>query len=63
MEITLRGPIKDSVGMSDHGMVMDFADLSQLVKSAVLEQLVHRELNAITGIYTTAEQLVHWVWE
>lgn len=62
LEVTLRGPIKDSLGESDHGMVMDFADLSQIVKNAVLEQLDHQDLNAVTGVYTTAENLVHWVW-
>jgi 6-pyruvoyltetrahydropterin/6-carboxytetrahydropterin synthase len=62
LEITLRGPIKDTPGKSDYGMVMDFADLSQVVKSAVLEQLDHHDLNAVTGVYTTAENLVHWIW-
>ena len=48
---------------SDHGMVMDFADLSQIVKSVILEQLDHQDLNAVTGVYTTAENLVHWIWD
>ncbi|MEO9028093.1 MAG: 6-carboxytetrahydropterin synthase QueD [Ktedonobacteraceae bacterium] len=61
LEVTLQGPIKDAVGESDHGMVMDFADLSQIVKGVVIEQLDHQDLNAVTGIYTTAENLVHWI--
>src|SRR5690349_7648862 len=62
IEVTLRGPVKDIPGESDHGMVMDFADLSSIVKNAVLEQLDHQDLNAVTGVYTTAENLVHWIW-
>jgi 6-pyruvoyltetrahydropterin/6-carboxytetrahydropterin synthase len=62
LEVTLRGPIKDAVGMSDHGMVMDFADLSRIVNGAVIEQLDHQDLNAATGLYTTAENLVYWIW-
>ncbi len=62
LEVTLRGPIKDALGTSDHGMVMDFSDLSQIVKQAIIEPLDHQDLNAVTGVYTTAENLVHWVW-
>jgi len=43
-------------------MVMDFADLSQLVKNLVIEQLDHQDLNAVTGLHTTAENLAHWIW-
>ncbi|MGH2479072.1 MAG: 6-carboxytetrahydropterin synthase QueD [Ktedonobacteraceae bacterium] len=63
LEVTLRGPIKRAEGTSDDGMVMDFDDLSQLVKQAVIERLDHQDLNAITGIRTTAENLAHWIWE
>ncbi|HEU5380360.1 MAG TPA: 6-carboxytetrahydropterin synthase QueD [Ktedonobacteraceae bacterium] len=62
LEVTLRGAIKDSVGASDNGMVMDFGDISQIVKGAVIEQLDHQDLNTVTGLYTTAENLVHWIW-
>ena len=62
LEVTLHGPIKDAPGTSDHGMVMDFADLSQIVKEAVIEPLDHQDLNTVTGVYTTAENLVHWIW-
>ena len=63
LEVALRGPIKVRPGQSDHGMVMDFGDLSQLVRSSVLECLDHQDLNAVTGVYTTAENLAHWIWE
>src|SRR5260370_625372 len=49
LEITLRGPIKDSPGASDHGMVTDFADLSLIVKSIVIERLDHQYLNPISA--------------
>ena len=63
LEITLRGPIKDAPGESDHGMVMDFADLSHIVKAAVVDRLDHYDLNEVTHIHTTAEHLAHWVWD
>ncbi len=62
LEVTLRGPIKDAPGASDHGMVMDFGDLKQIVNEAVITRLDHADLNEVTGITTTAEQLVHWIW-
>lgn len=63
LEVTLRGPIKQAEGASDDGMVMDFEDLSRLVKQAVIERLDHQDLNAIAGVRTTAENLAHWIWE
>lgn len=63
LEVTLRGPIKQAPGTSDDGMVMDFEELSQFVQQAVLERLDHQDLNAVTGIRTTAENLVYWIWE
>lgn len=62
LEVTLSGPIKDAPGESDHGMVMDFAELSQVVNTAVIERLDHQDLNAVTGLQTTAENLAHWIW-
>ena len=63
LEVSLRGPIKEAPGQSDHGMVMDFGDLAQIVRIAVLEQLDHSDLNEMTGLHTTAEHLAHWIWE
>lgn len=63
LEITLRGPLKQSPGASDDGMVMDFAELSDLVQRVVLDRLDHQDLNAVTGIRTTAENLAHWIWD
>lgn len=62
LEVTLRGPIKQAPGESDHGMVMDFADLSATVREAILNKLDHQDLNAVTSVQTTAENLAHWIW-
>src|SRR5260370_35845007 len=63
LEVALRAPLKQAPGASDDGMVMDFDDLSSLVRQAVLERLDHQDLNAVTGIRTTAENLAHWIWD
>jgi len=42
---------------------MDFGELSQIVRNSILEQLDHQDLNAVTGMHTTAENLAHWIWE
>ena len=63
LEVTLRGPLHETVGVSNYGMVMDFAEVTDIVKGAILERLDHQELNAVTGIHTTAENLVHWIWD
>ena len=63
LEVTISGPIKDAPGESDHGMVMDFGELSHTVNNSVLERLDHQDLNAVTGLHTTAENLAHWIWD
>jgi len=63
LEVTLSGPIKDAPGQPDHGMVMDFEDLSRIVRTSILEGLDHSMLNEVTGIHTTAENLTHWIWD
>lgn len=78
LEISLRGPIKQAPGESDDGMVMDFDDLKCLVQTTIIEDLSdavprgnagqmggldHNDLNALTGIRTTAENLAHWIWD
>jgi 6-pyruvoyltetrahydropterin/6-carboxytetrahydropterin synthase len=63
LEVTVRGSVRQAPGASDDGMVMDFDDLSQVVQQAVLERLDHQDLNAVTGVRTTAENLAYWIWE
>src|SRR4051812_21217916 len=62
LEVTVRGEVKNEPGDSDHGMVLDFGDISQIVKEAIISRLDHYDLNEVTGIYPTAEYLVHWIW-
>ncbi len=62
LEVSLRGPVKNAPGQSDHGMVLDFADLSTIVRESIINRLDHYNLNEVTGIHTTAENLVHWIW-
>ncbi len=62
LEVTIRGPIKEGPGESDDGMVMDFSNLSRIVRFSVIERLDHRDLNEVTQLHTTAENLVHWIW-
>ncbi|HVB25443.1 MAG TPA: 6-carboxytetrahydropterin synthase QueD [Ktedonobacteraceae bacterium] len=63
LEVTLRGPINIAPGKSSNGMVMDFGDLAQIVRSSVIETLDHQDLNAVTKLHTTAENLAHWIWD
>lgn len=63
LEVALRGPIIAAPGASDDGMVIDFGDISALVKEAVIARVDHYDLNEVTGIRTTAENLAHWVWD
>lgn len=63
LEVTLRGPIKETLHESDSGMVMDFEELSTLVRSSIIERLDHRYLNEVVSIRTTAENLVYWMWD
>ncbi len=62
LEVTMRGPIRNAPGKSDHGMVIDFDDLSHIVRDSVIKRLDHYDLNDVTGIHTTAENLAHWIW-
>jgi 6-pyruvoyltetrahydropterin/6-carboxytetrahydropterin synthase len=63
LEVSLRGKIKHASGESDNGMVLDFADLSRMVKEVIVDRLDHYNLNEVTRVYTTAENLVHWMWD
>ena len=63
LEVAVRGPIRHAPGESDHGMVMDFGDLALLVREAVVDRLDHYDLNVVTGLHTTAENLAHWIWD
>lgn len=56
ISVTVRGPLKAD------GIVMDFADLKAAMEP-LLEQLDHRNLNAVEGLSNpTAELLAEWVF-
>jgi 6-pyruvoyltetrahydropterin/6-carboxytetrahydropterin synthase len=70
LQISLRGPILNTPGESSDGMVMDFDDLKKIVNTTILDTLsdsVPRGEGArpveVGGIRTTAENLVHWIWD
>ena len=63
LEVSLRGPLKQEPGASDDGMVMDLQDLSEIIRRAVLVRLDHRYLNEVIEERTTAENVVHWIWD
>lgn len=55
LEVTLAGPLKTRG--SSQGMVMDFADVSRLVKREIITQWDHHSLNDLFSFPTTAENL------
>ncbi|MBV9258935.1 MAG: 6-carboxytetrahydropterin synthase QueD [Ktedonobacteraceae bacterium] len=63
LEVTVRGPIKDTPNQSDSGMVIDFEDISKIVRASIIERLDHQDLNEVTELRTTAENLAHWMWD
>ena len=58
LEVTIAGPLR-STG-PDQGMVMDFGDLSAIVKSEVLERLDHSHLNDLLP-NPTCECILEWI--
>jgi len=58
VEIEIEGPVDPGMGW-----VMDYADLSALVKP-ILAELDHDYLNEIEGLENpTSENLAIWIWE
>ena len=55
LEVTASGPIIESG--SKQGMIMDFADISTIVKKEILDVWDHQFLNDILPFTTTAELL------
>jgi len=45
----------------EEGMIMDFADLSKIVKERVVSRLDHSYINDIIE-QPTAENIAHWIW-
>ncbi len=63
LEVSMRGPIKQALGTSDDGMVIDFQELAAIVQRSVLQQLDHHFLNEVIEARSTAENLAHWIWD
>jgi 6-pyruvoyltetrahydropterin/6-carboxytetrahydropterin synthase len=59
LDVTLTGPLQPS-GPAQ-GMVLDFDDLSRVVRGAVLDALDHRSLNDVVE-NPTSENVVAWIW-
>lgn len=55
LEVTVTGPIQQSGSAT--GMVMDFADISSVVKTEIIDQWDHQFLNEMVPFVTTAENL------
>lgn len=58
---TLEVTVKGLPGEDD--MVMDFAELKQIVKTNVIDRIDHTYLNAQLGINPTSENLALWIWD
>ena len=63
LEVSLRGPIKQAPDESDDGMVMDLQDLSEIMRRTVVARLDHHYLNDVMEERTTAENVIHWIWD
>ncbi|HEX3029007.1 MAG TPA: 6-carboxytetrahydropterin synthase QueD [Clostridia bacterium] len=57
LEVTVRG------NTDKNGLVMDFHDLDDIIKSDVLERIDHKYLNDIFDFNPTCENIGIWIWE
>ena len=62
LEVAIRGPLIETAGASDEGMVLDLVDLKRFVQEAVIERLDHQNLNEVLPCRTTVENIAHWTW-
>jgi 6-pyruvoyltetrahydropterin/6-carboxytetrahydropterin synthase len=60
LDVTVEGPLQSSGPAA--GMVVDFDDLSSIVRANVIDELDHRYLNdSIEN--PTSENIVAWIWQ
>ncbi len=59
LDVSVDGPIQTSGPAS--GMIVDFDDLTQTVRGAIIDALDHRHLNDIIE-NPTCEHIVLWIW-
>jgi 6-pyruvoyltetrahydropterin/6-carboxytetrahydropterin synthase len=58
LEVSVRGVVRGvTPGDSSSGMVMDFDDLSKIVRECVIDPYDHQDLNVRVPVYTTAENM------
>lgn len=57
LQVTLRGRCNEI------GMVVDFNEISALVKGKIIEKLDHAYLNSIFDFNTTAENMSVWIYD
>jgi 6-pyruvoyltetrahydropterin/6-carboxytetrahydropterin synthase len=60
LDVTVEGPLQGSGPAA--GMVVDFDDLSRIVRASVIDELDHRHLND-TIENPTSENIVAWIWQ
>jgi len=62
LEIEISGETNTDDLSASYGMIMDFGDLSKMVKENIIDVLDHHNLNTIISD-PTAENLVLWIKE
>ena len=60
VEVAVRGPLR--VSGPAQGMVLDFDEISALVRRLVVERLDHGSLNDVLP-NPTAEHIALWIWD
>jgi len=60
LEVAVRGPLQEH-GPAQ-GMVLDFDEISELVRPLVVERLDHASLNDVLS-NPTAEHIAFWIWD
>jgi len=63
VQVELSGEINLIEGASDEGMIMDFGDLSNIVKTEVLDRFDHHHLNDLIVNVPTAEILAMMIFK
>jgi 6-pyruvoyltetrahydropterin/6-carboxytetrahydropterin synthase len=59
LDVTVEGPLATAGAAT--GMVVDFDELSQIVRTTIIDALDHRHLNDIID-NPTSENIVLWIW-
>ena len=59
LDVIVAGTLRE--GGPAAGMVMDFDELAQIVRTAVVDELDHRSLNEFVE-NPTSENVVGWIW-